>query len=113
VGGFFPARDGEKQRPGGGAPWPAQRRAQARYLGHQNLIRFFLHALGIEAKPFCAPSTTTTVHKRPAAVARFSQAPTTMAAAHSDALAPTTTSMMAVEVVPSPPSDSSASNARA
>jgi hypothetical protein len=45
------------------------RRAQARYLGHQNLIRFFLRALGNEVKPFCSPLATVMVK------AAFGEAP--------------------------------------
>jgi hypothetical protein len=45
-------------------------------------------------------------------VAPFSRAATTAAAAPSDALAPRTNSTMVVEVVPSPPSGGSDSNAR-
>jgi hypothetical protein len=96
----------------GGAPWLAERRAQARNLWHQNLIYFFLRALIIEVKPFFSPSATATIHERSPVVARFSQAATMAAAAPSNALAPRTNSTTAVDVLPSPPSGGSDSNAR-
>jgi hypothetical protein len=115
-GGFLLTRDGEKQRPGAGGgglpPWLAERRAQARNLWHQNLIYFFLRALIIEVKPFFSPSATATIHERSPVVARFSRAATMAAAAPSDALAPRTNSTTAVDVLPSPPSGGSDSNAR-
>jgi hypothetical protein len=91
----------------GNLPWLATRGAQAHYLGHQILIRFFLHDLGNVVKQFCSPLTMAMVHERLATTERFGRWLVTLMAASGETLVLRTTSVATVMTGGPPPSNNS------
>jgi hypothetical protein len=104
--------DRQETKAQGNPPWPSARGAEARYLGHQNLIHFFLHDLGNEVKLFCSPSVAAMVHERLAMAARFGRWLVAVMVATGEALAPGMAPAVTVMTGGPPPSNNSAQGAR-